>query len=305
MEVGLLYFGERCYAPSLGRWASPDPLAVHGLGADLNVYAYVHGAVLRATDPVGLADMAADNPPPVSVDHPTETFSAAPALNAASVPEGAGPIGSPGNPLDLDAVRAPKATPTPAATASTGPFEGPNVQGPSVDLPSAGSYEYGAKYPRRSLDDDVPAYHNPIAQDEANRGNWKGAKILERGEPCNYCHSVVVKACRFRRQGHPLPVNRRTSRAPAQVRAEGRFALGVVARSNGEGGVFGYFFGPRRSTLEQVTSRDAWPSRAILVGKFGDLGLIELNTTAGKHPGSVVNRARDRVRTTGISAAIG
>ena len=32
---------------------------------------------------------------------------------------------------------------------------------------------------------------------------------------------------------------------------------------------------------------------------------IDLNTTAGKHPGSVVNRARDRVRTTGISAAIG
>jgi hypothetical protein len=36
---------------------SADPLAVHSPGkADLNVYAYVHGRVLVATDPTGLAD---------------------------------------------------------------------------------------------------------------------------------------------------------------------------------------------------------------------------------------------------------
>ena len=39
----------------MNRWVSPDPLTVHGLGADLNVYAYVSGQTLKATDPVGLA----------------------------------------------------------------------------------------------------------------------------------------------------------------------------------------------------------------------------------------------------------
>ncbi len=33
---------------------SPDPLTVHGLGADLNVYAYVSGQVLKNVDPLGL-----------------------------------------------------------------------------------------------------------------------------------------------------------------------------------------------------------------------------------------------------------
>ncbi|RYG65072.1 RHS repeat-associated core domain-containing protein, partial [bacterium] len=54
VEVGLQYFGKRYFAPSLGRWISPDPLAVHEMGADLNVYAYVHGRALRAVDPNGL-----------------------------------------------------------------------------------------------------------------------------------------------------------------------------------------------------------------------------------------------------------
>jgi RHS repeat-associated protein len=53
-EVGLAYFGARYLAPSLGRWISADPLAVHGLGADMNVYAYVSGKLLSATDPLGL-----------------------------------------------------------------------------------------------------------------------------------------------------------------------------------------------------------------------------------------------------------
>jgi RHS repeat-associated protein len=55
VEVGLDYFGKRFYAPMLGRWVSADPLAVHSPGsADLNVYAYVHGRVLSAVDPIGL-----------------------------------------------------------------------------------------------------------------------------------------------------------------------------------------------------------------------------------------------------------
>ncbi|HVY31615.1 MAG TPA: toxin TcdB middle/N-terminal domain-containing protein [Polyangiaceae bacterium] len=54
-EVGLQYFGKRYLSPYLGRWISPDPLAVHAPGeADLNLYVYVSGEVLKAIDPLGL-----------------------------------------------------------------------------------------------------------------------------------------------------------------------------------------------------------------------------------------------------------
>jgi RHS repeat-associated protein len=54
-EIGLTYFGKRYLSPYLGRWLTPDPLAVHMPGqADLNLYAYVRGAALRAVDPIGL-----------------------------------------------------------------------------------------------------------------------------------------------------------------------------------------------------------------------------------------------------------
>jgi RHS repeat-associated protein len=54
--VGLVYFGARYYLPALGRWASPDPLTIHALGADPNPYAYVSGALSSARDPNGLDD---------------------------------------------------------------------------------------------------------------------------------------------------------------------------------------------------------------------------------------------------------
>jgi RHS repeat-associated protein len=54
VEVGLQYFGKRYLNPLLGRWISADPLTVHMLGSDLNSYAYVSGAALRNTDPLGL-----------------------------------------------------------------------------------------------------------------------------------------------------------------------------------------------------------------------------------------------------------
>jgi RHS repeat-associated protein len=55
VEVGLVYFGQRYYSPALARWISPDPLALHAPSrGDPNLYAYVHGRVLRATDPTGL-----------------------------------------------------------------------------------------------------------------------------------------------------------------------------------------------------------------------------------------------------------
>lgn len=57
VEVGLTYFGKRFLSTYLGRWMSADPLAVHAPGrADLNLYAYVKGAVLKAIDPVGLQE---------------------------------------------------------------------------------------------------------------------------------------------------------------------------------------------------------------------------------------------------------
>ena len=56
VEVGLTYFGARYYSPHLGRWISADPLAIHGMGGDLNPYAYVHGHVTTSIDPIGLED---------------------------------------------------------------------------------------------------------------------------------------------------------------------------------------------------------------------------------------------------------
>ena len=57
VQVGLQYFGKRYLNPLLGRWMSADPLAVHAPGeADLNLYAYVSGAVLKNVDPLGLEE---------------------------------------------------------------------------------------------------------------------------------------------------------------------------------------------------------------------------------------------------------
>jgi RHS repeat-associated protein len=54
VEVGLQYFGARYYAPNLGRWLSPDPLMVHGVGPELDVYNYVGGRLDSDIDPNGL-----------------------------------------------------------------------------------------------------------------------------------------------------------------------------------------------------------------------------------------------------------
>jgi uncharacterized protein RhaS with RHS repeats len=55
--VGLHYFGKRYLNTHLGRWISPDPLAIHAPGeADLNLYAYVSGHVLKSVDPLGLEE---------------------------------------------------------------------------------------------------------------------------------------------------------------------------------------------------------------------------------------------------------
>ena len=54
IEVGVTYFGARYYQAYLGRFMSADPLTVHGLGSDLNPYAYVAGRVVTQVDPLGL-----------------------------------------------------------------------------------------------------------------------------------------------------------------------------------------------------------------------------------------------------------
>lgn len=55
----------------------------------------------------------------------------------------------------------------------------------------------------------------------------------------------------------------------------GGFARGVVARMNGKGAVFGYFFGPRLTAIEEANLDGLDPNKAILRGDFGDLGLLK------------------------------
>lgn len=52
------------------------------------------------------------------------------------------------------------------------------------------------------------------------------------------------------------------------------FAAGVLARANGRGQAFGYFFGPRIQSLDAIEPNSLRPDGAILVGKFGDLELF-------------------------------
>jgi RHS repeat-associated protein len=59
IEVGLVYFGARYYAPALGRWISADPLTTHKVGSDLNAYAYGNGRPFAGVDPNGLEIIAA------------------------------------------------------------------------------------------------------------------------------------------------------------------------------------------------------------------------------------------------------
>ncbi|MFT4552179.1 MAG: RHS repeat-associated protein, partial [Chlamydiales bacterium] len=51
-EMGLVFFGKRYYAPSIGRWITPDPT---GFADGPNLYAYVHNKPLTLFDPQGLA----------------------------------------------------------------------------------------------------------------------------------------------------------------------------------------------------------------------------------------------------------
>ena len=60
-EMGITNFGARYYSRFLGRWLSPDPLAIHGIGGDPNPYAFVRGNPLAYVDPDGLDTSGCDN----------------------------------------------------------------------------------------------------------------------------------------------------------------------------------------------------------------------------------------------------
>ena len=56
-ETDLLYFGQRYYSPSLGRFISPDPIGTEG---GLNLYAFVGNNPINDVDPVGASVLALD-----------------------------------------------------------------------------------------------------------------------------------------------------------------------------------------------------------------------------------------------------
>ncbi len=54
-ETHLLFFGRRCYDPSIGKWITPDPI---GYDDGPNLYAYLHNSPLLSSDLYGLADQS-------------------------------------------------------------------------------------------------------------------------------------------------------------------------------------------------------------------------------------------------------
>ena len=72
---------------------------------------------------------------------------------------------------------------------------------------------------------------------------------------------------------------------------KGGYALGLVARLDGTGGIIGYFFGPRHEQLptkEEIMGLSA--DSAVLIRHFGDLGLLRGEWPIISHS-SVWNRA--------------
>ena len=56
---------------------------------------------------------------------------------------------------------------------------------------------------------------------------------------------------------------------------KGGYARGVIARAGPKGKVlFGYFFGPLLRSVSHVQVEDLTPAKAILLLRFGDLGLM-------------------------------
>jgi hypothetical protein len=59
---------------------------------------------------------------------------------------------------------------------------------------------------------------------------------------------------------------------------EGGYAVGVVARANPKAALLGYFFGPKRDNVPSLDDvAHLKPADAVLVGKFGHIGLTQGN----------------------------
>lgn len=56
---------------------------------------------------------------------------------------------------------------------------------------------------------------------------------------------------------------------------DGGYVLGLVARANPEGVLAGYFFGSARRGLPSLSEPEPGPMDAVLVGRFGHLGLAQ------------------------------
>jgi hypothetical protein len=56
---------------------------------------------------------------------------------------------------------------------------------------------------------------------------------------------------------------------------DGGFCRGLLAKANTKGVAFGYFFGPKNDTPSKLPPvAELRPCDAILIGRFGDLGLL-------------------------------
>lgn len=58
--------------------------------------------------------------------------------------------------------------------------------------------------------------------------------------------------------------------------ADQTYALGLIARANGKGGILAYFFGPRLDQLPSVIDPEMHRGdQVVLVARCGDLGLLD------------------------------
>ncbi len=180
-QVGLIYFGARYYAPTIGRWISPDPLAIHGFAGDPNPYAFVHGSPIGNVDPYGLDEGSQQGTQGPSDSISLDSIASAIGAAISAVGSGIGAIGRAiggavsaiGNSLgapsnvspDQQAMRAESA----AATGAAGEARSASVQGSTpVSTSGAGG---STQCQGMSCHTSYPALPVNIAQDARSLGD--------------------------------------------------------------------------------------------------------------------------------------